>query len=382
MITKLLKNLLQLTSFLNTGADTKEALRFIYNSFHEFLPYTMIGVVLRNSIENNFSKICVCAEDKPCNYKCISFLETDTVEEVIANNKVSIMNNYDEYLKNHWNSENIKILRAEGYNSSLAVPLIVNDICFGALVFFNNEANSFNINYITIAKILANCISISIEKNILADELMFTSIIGFAKLVEARDNDTGEHLERIQDYSRIIAENLISMRKYTKLIDDNYISDIYKFSSLHDIGKVAIPDSILLKPGKLTAEEFDIMKTHTAIGANILRKSSNHLIRGGKNYWGMAIDIAQNHHERYDGTGYPNNLKGNYIPLSARIVTVADVLDALSSKRVYKEAFSISDSLNMILMQKGSAFDPDIVDALVNGTKEIIQTYNANNKSK
>lgn len=199
--------------------------------------------------------------------------------------------------------------------------------------------------------------------------------MGFVKLIEAKDNDTGEHVERIQDYCKIIAKNLMDKGKYKETIINDFIIDIYKFSPLHDIGKVAIPDSILLKPGKLTKEEFEIMKTHTTIGANILKNASEGLIKKGINFFGMAIDIAAYHHEKFDGTGYPLGIKGQDIPISARIVAVADVLDALSSKRVYKEAYNIFDSMKIVVNQKSTSFDPVVIDALIDGIKEVVNVY-------
>ncbi len=201
-------------------------------------------------------------------------------------------------------------------------------------------------------------------------------IFSLAKLAESRDEDTGEHLERMREYSRIIAEELMSWPKFAPIVDGQFVELIYLTSPLHDIGKVGIPDCILRKPGKLTPEEFEVMKQHTLIGAETLKASAQ--AYSDATFLWMAYEIAVNHHERWDGTGYPNQIRGEDIPLSARVVSVADVYDALTSKRVYKPAFSHEKSIEIILEGRGTQFDPDIVDAfmkLESRIREIALSY-------
>lgn len=385
MIADLLKKLIQLTSLLNSGADLNEALKYIYKSYEGILPYNMIGIVLANPFGSTYNQMCISDDGKECtcvykdnelsNIKCCGVLEKKVLDQLITWKKVRIIESYEEYLKSNGDSEHTKVLLKEGYKSSISIPIVANDICYGVLKFLSKKDNAFNHNHIVIAKIIANCLSLSIEKSFLIEELVLTSIMGFVKLVEARDNDTGEHVERMQNYSRIIAKSLMNMGKYKETITNDFIGDVYKFSPLHDIGKIAIPDSILLKPGKLTEEEFKVMKTHTTIGANILKNASESLSRKGKDFFKMAIDIALYHHEKFDGTGYPMGMRGSDIPISARIVAVADVLDALSSKRVYKKAYDIFDSMKIIVNQKGTSFDPIVIDALMDSVKEVVNVY-------
>ena len=198
------------------------------------------------------------------------------------------------------------------------------------------------------------------------DMLIFT----LAKLAESRDPDTGQHLERVQRYSRALAQHLASTPKYRDVIDSRYLRNIFLTSPLHDIGKVGIPDSILLKPGKLTPEEFDVMKSHTIIGANTLQEAVEH--HPDVSYLRMARDIALSHHEKFDGTGYPYRISGEEIPLSARIVAVADVYDALTTSRVYKEAFSHEQSMQIIQESTGSHFDPYLVKAFVQIEPQVL----------
>lgn len=194
-------------------------------------------------------------------------------------------------------------------------------------------------------------------------EARSATILGLAKLAEYRDEGTGTHLERIREYARILAAQLGENPKFNARIDQQYIDDIYHSSILHDIGKVGTPDALLLKPGKLTEEEFDIIKRHTSMGGNALMAIESQI--EGKSFLAMGKEIAYNHHEKWDGSGYPQGLKGEAIPLSARIIAVADVYDALTTKRFYKEAYSHGKAKSMIISLKGKHFDPEIVKAFM-----------------
>ncbi|MCK6476969.1 MAG: response regulator [Phycisphaerales bacterium] len=187
-----------------------------------------------------------------------------------------------------------------------------------------------------------------------------TLIFALAKLAESRDTDTGEHLDRIAAYCRVLAEEL---RATFSELNDETIHDLQVASSLHDIGKVGVPDNVLLKPGTLTPEERRTMQRHTTIGADALdailaRSRDDRLLR-------MARNIAACHHERWDGGGYPAGLTGDQIPIEARIVSVADVYDALTSRRVYKPPLAHDDALKILVSGRGTQFDPRIIDALV-----------------
>ncbi|MGD9236475.1 MAG: HD domain-containing phosphohydrolase [Desulfobacterales bacterium] len=194
-------------------------------------------------------------------------------------------------------------------------------------------------------------------------EARSATILGLAKLAEYRDEGTGTHLERIREYARILAVQLAKNPNFADRIDKQYIDDIYQSSILHDIGKVGTPDALLLKPGELTEDEFDIIKRHTLMGGNALKAIESQI--EGKSFLAMGKEIAYNHHEKWDGSGYPRGLKGEEIPLSARIIAVADVYDALTTKRFYKEAYSHEKAKSMIIRLKGQHFDPEIVNAFV-----------------
>lgn len=185
-------------------------------------------------------------------------------------------------------------------------------------------------------------------------------IFGLAKLADSRDPDTGDHLERICLYSTILAEAMRSDARYSNVITPSYIKLLGTCAALHDIGKVGIEDDILRKPGPLTDDERCQMKDHTLIGGECIKEISQRL--GQSNFLHMAFEIAMSHHEWWDGNGYPIGLAGEDIPLSARIVAIADVYDALSMQRVYKEAYTHEECVEMITALRGSQFDPSIID--------------------
>ena len=192
------------------------------------------------------------------------------------------------------------------------------------------------------------------------------AIVSLSTLVETRDKETGHHILRTQRYVQALAKRLRRLPKYKKILDDQVVELLYKSAPLHDIGKVGIPDRILAKSGQLSTEEFEIMKTHTIIGGQTIQKSKKML--GEKidiPYLKYAYDMAISHHEKWDGSGYPYGLSGDAIPLAGRLMAVADVYDALVSKRKYKAAFSHKSAREMILLAKGQHFDPDVVDAFI-----------------
>lgn len=194
-------------------------------------------------------------------------------------------------------------------------------------------------------------------------ESQMATIMALANLAESRDDDTGTHLLRVQAIAFRLAARLAEEPVYADIISKEFENNLYYASALHDIGKVGIADSILLKPGKLTVEEFEIMKSHTLIGARTLESVLERYKRNS--FVAMGIEVARFHHERWDGRGYPDGLRGEEIPLSARIMALVDVYDALRSDRCYKKAMSQEEAREIIVAGRGSQFAPDIVDAFL-----------------
>jgi putative two-component system response regulator len=190
------------------------------------------------------------------------------------------------------------------------------------------------------------------------------TILAMASLAETRDSDTGNHIRRTQHYVKALAQHLSSKPKFAARLTDSYIQMLFKSAPLHDIGKVGIPDRILLKPGRFEPAEFDIMKTQTTLGRDAIEHAEKQLGMH-VDFLATAKEIALSHQEKWDGSGYPQGLAGEAIPLSARLMAVADVYDALISRRVYKEGMPHEKAASIIQEGRGSHFDPDLVDAFV-----------------
>jgi putative two-component system response regulator len=216
-------------------------------------------------------------------------------------------------------------------------------------------------------------ICLKTAERILSLETREVALFALAKLAESRDSETGAHVERVQSYTRLIARELPAEVKDHHGIDDEYVRLLYQTSPLHDLGKVGIPDAILLKPGKLTPAEFTIMKTHTIVGAQTLDAALQRFPNA--RFLQMAREIAATHHEKFDGSGYPQGLIGEQIPFCGRIVALADVYDALTSRRVYKAAITHAQARIIILESRGSHFDPEIVDAFLRAEEQIIAVW-------
>lgn len=211
----------------------------------------------------------------------------------------------------------------------------------------------------------------TVEKR--TDELVVTrdiTIHALIGLLEVRNIESSNHTVRTQWIMKRLCEHLRSKPKYHEILSDEYINELFKTAPLHDIGKVGIPDSILLKPGKLTHEEFEIMKKHTTYGVTAL---SHEIVDYDAipSFVKTAIEIAGTHHEKYDGSGYPHGLSGEQIPLSGRLMAIIDVYDALMSKRVYKPAFDLETTFAMLASERGKHFDPDLLDAFLEIKNQI-----------
>ena len=202
-------------------------------------------------------------------------------------------------------------------------------------------------------------------------------ISSLANLVESKDGDTGQHVKRTSYYVEILANAIKNKEKYASICTDEYIENLVLASPLHDIGKIAISDSILCKPGKLTPEEFEIMKTHTTIGGETILKCMDGI--EDDLFLNIARDVALYHHEKWNGSGYPTGLSYEQIPLSARIMAVADVFDALTQKRCYKDAYPAEKAFEILIRDSGTHFDPDLVEAFLS-LRPVITEYLLNNK--
>ena len=304
----------------------------------------------------------------------VDFQET-SLTELLKTKKPQINNDLSSHFINHNKSGALKLILAEGMKSNMVVPLVSNDTVFGFLFFSSKEKYYFIEDHLRIVEKFSYEISGFINRAYLTKVILSKITASFAELVDRKDNETGGHIIRMVSYSVIIAQKLEEMKDHNYPVDKKMVLDIKRNAATHDIGKVGIPDAILKKPGKLTPEEWEIMKTHAAIGGDIFASLRKDMTMFDQDFYQVAEEITRYHHEKFDGTGYPYGLVGQDIPLVARIVTVADVFDALTSKRVYKNAFSFEKAVEIIHESSGSQFDPKVIEAFDLAIDEIYHVY-------
>lgn len=262
--------------------------------------------------------------------------------------------------------------RKHGMSDRLGV-LLRDDADEGWIVAFAGSSRTGPQDVVEpLLRATATLLCAQLERTLCSDALVVAAIEGLAKLAESRDPDTGDHLLRMSRYSALIAEGLACDPAFAGLIDARWIEDLERFAPMHDIGKVGIADRILLKPGRLTDEERVEMSLHPVIGAQVLRRCEAPMAARGRQVFQLGIEIAESHHERWDGGGYPHGLGGAAIPLSARIVALADVFDALTSRRPYKEAWPVDRALDTIRAESGRQFDPAVVAAFERAMPQVL----------
>lgn len=381
LVTNVYREQLFLEEIKNIAANEyvlDNVLEKIFTKLNAFVRVDRIGVAFID-----YEKGRIVAETAKINYGNVLLgpgfevcMNQTSLTEIITNKKSIFSNDLIEELnsKKHKN-RSLKMIVDEGIKSNMIIPLIIESKVFGFLFFSSFEKGSYNKRSLRIGENIAYSIASIIDQTYLTKQMLNNITLTFANLVEKKDLETGNHINRMTKYSKVIAEGLISHEKDHYRVNSSFIYDIQLYAPLHDIGKVGIPDDILNKPGKLTSEEWLIMKEHANIGANILADLKDSLQIFGKQFYQMAIDVTRHHHEKWDGTGYPYGLKGEKIPLSARIVAIADVFDALSSRRSYKEPISFYDAVEIIKDGSGSHFDPALVSVFIDCLPKIKGIY-------
>mgnify|MGYP001764793519 CR=1 FL=1 len=268
----------------------------------------------------------------------------------------------------------VGMLRHAGFESAMLLPTQGSG-GVALLVFASRARGAYASEHTELIENVAGQLTHALDKTVFMEGLVVSAVQGLAKLAESRDPETGDHLARMALYAALIAEELGRVGPYQEQITAAYVRSIHQFAPMHDIGKVGLGDSILRKPGALSEAERLDMQRHPGIGAEVLRRCEAQVNGLGYSIFRMAIEIAEGHHERFDGAGYPRGLAGDSIPLAARIVSVADVFDALTSKRPYKEAWPVEKALAMLEAEAGSQFDPDVVAAFRRALPQVLEVY-------
>jgi len=297
----------------------------------------------------------------------------------LINNPHGIINNDVPFVAaRHPNSLSLDLINREGIGSNMIIPLVSNNVVFGFIFVSSLNKGHFTDEHLRLSSKIVYEIGGPLNRSYLLKVVLAKMTTTFAKLVDRKDNETGDHLLRMVKYSTIIAEGVRKLNLLSHPMDKKTILEIERHASVHDIGKVGIPDDILKKPGKLTSEEWEIMKTHVTIGGEIFSELRSDFGMFDQDFYKVAEQIVKFHHEKFDGSGYPYKLRGQEIPLVARIVALADVFDALTSERVYKKAYSFEKALDIIDDSSGHHFDPVIVSAFMNEIDAIMEVYNKN----
>ena len=378
----------EIISMLNQGKSTEEIFESLNTTLQKIIPYKSLALMIINvNTEEVTPRLIVSQSESLINPNSVFLIDDIVLKNISANKSVLSIDDINLSRDSYPGSEMIRSFMHSGVRSLIVLPLIMKDAVRGFLLFTSDKVGSFITGHISFLESIGGQISFSIERAELIEKIeqhtknlehtidirtkeilktQKTTIFALSKIAETRDRTTGDHLERIRSYCVLLAQIL----KYTgsEEITNQYIRDLYDSSILHDIGKVGIPDEILLKNEILTNEETAIMERHTTIGYEALKSASQNL--GRDSFLNMALDITLYHHERWDGSGYTQGLKEREIPLSARIVAIADVYDALTTKRPYKNAYSHEESL-AIMNKESSKFDPQLFKIFMDNAHEF-----------
>lgn len=362
---------------LNKHIPLKDKLISAHRVIKKSLPFIARVAIAIYDPETRVLKTFVhsSGEDNPLeNYQAL-IDDAPSLKQVLAKGQPRVINNLLTF-ENSSKEHNRRLGRA-GYAASYTMP-IFNSGDFLGFIFFNSfETDVFEEQALSQLDIFGHLVSLMIINELSNIQTLAAALKTSGRMTHFRDPETGSHLDRMSRYSHLIARTLAD--KYR--LEDAYIEHVFMFSPLHDIGKIGIPDDILMKPGKLDEEEMEIMKTHTIKGREIIDEILHNFGLDGVDYVNILRNIAEYHHESVNGTGYPSGKKGRDIPLEARIVAVADIFDALTSKRAYKNAWSNEAALATLKQLAGEKLDQDCVNALIDNLsaiEEIQQRFNEN----
>ncbi|MDH5601735.1 MAG: HD domain-containing protein, partial [Gammaproteobacteria bacterium] len=361
-----INSLFGLTDRIYQATSLDEIIRFIYEEFNDLLPIDWVAML---SIDVSQQKMVVghiySEKEQLLNEGDSVSIYHPVIQEVFNENKVISFDYLPEELKKYNDEDGFFInLSRMNLNSMIVYPLSISGDERALLVFATHSKNAYHFSHRELLGNITSQVSHAFERTIGMESLVISAVEGLAKLAESRDPETGDHLVRMSLYSYILASELYKSGAYDGELKSSYARHVFHFAPMHDIGKVGIEDDILLKPGKLSDDEWIEMKKHPVIGADVLRRCERQVNKAGYSMFNIGIEIAEGHHEKFDGSGYPYQRKGTEIPLSARIVALADVFDALTSRRPYKEAWPVDKALKLIADESGKHFDPVVVAAL------------------
>lgn len=362
---------------LNERASLKGKLIAAHQSICEIFPFIARIAITIYDPETNILKTYLhsSGEDHPLdNYQSI-LDDAPSLKAILEEGLPRVINNMLTFEEGQ--HEHTTRIGRQGYAASYTLPMFNEGKFFGFMFFNANEKDVFTENVLRQIDIYSHMISLMVINELASIKILAAAVKTTGRITHVRDPETGSHLDRMSRYSRLIATVLAE--KYN--LDDTYIEHIFMFSPLHDIGKIGIPDNILLKPGELDKDERAIMNTHSLKGREMIDELLENFGFENVDYMAVLRNIAEFHHEAINGSGYPSGIKGEDIPLEARIVAVADIFDALTSKRPYKEAWDNDKAIATLKNMMGEKLDEDCVNALIDNmdkVEEIQQQFGEN----
>lgn len=356
-------------AFLHNEGSLKEKIVSAHKKAQEKFPFlARIAVTLYDS-ETSLLKTYLhsSGEDNPIEHYQTPIDNAPSLKHILEEERPRVINNKLTFEDD--SNQHTQRIGRQGYAASYTLPMFNNGVFFGFLFFNSYEKDVFTEATLNELDLYAHIISLMIINETSSVNTLTAALKTTGHITHLRDPETGSHLDRMSRYSRLIATALAE--KYQ--LDDDYIEHVFMFSPLHDIGKIAIPDEILLKKSRLTHDEMEIMKTHTTDGLKMIDDLLANFGLDNISHTNILRNIALSHHEKINGTGYPEQKIGEDIPLEARIVAVADIFDALTSKRSYKEAWDNQEAFTLLQKLSSEELDAACVNALIENENEILE---------
>ncbi|MGB5397788.1 MAG: HD domain-containing phosphohydrolase [Gammaproteobacteria bacterium] len=347
----------------------KEKLIAAHQSMREIFPFISRIAITIYDPETNILKTYLhsSGEDHPLdNYQAI-LDDAPSLKAILDAGLPRVINNMLTFEEGQ--HEHTTRIGRQGYAASYTLPIFNEGVFFGFMFFNANEKDVFTEDVLRQVDIYSHMISLMVINELASIKTLTAAVKTTGRITHIRDPETGSHLDRMSRFSRLIASTLADKYK----LDDAYIEHIFMFSPLHDIGKIGIPDNILLKPGELNKAERSVMNTHALKGREMIEELLENFGFENVDYMTVLRNIAEFHHEAINGSGYPSGIKGDDIPLEARIVAVADVFDALTSKRPYKEAWGNDEAIATLKTMVGEKLDEDCVNALIDNMDKVLE---------
>jgi HD-GYP domain-containing protein (c-di-GMP phosphodiesterase class II) len=352
---------------LNKNIPLSQKLSFIHDVLRKQVPSVDRVSVAVYDPKTDLLKTFIHSSDDTdplSNYQAL-LGEVESLKEIAHSGKARVVNDLAALYRG--NNEHTRKITQQGYGSSFTLPMYLNGVFFGFVFFNSYERNAFSGGALSSLELYGHLISLTVINELTIIHTMLAAVRTARDMTAHRDVETGAHLDRMSRYARFIAKELAPKYGFT----DEYIEHLFLFAPLHDIGKISIPDSILHKQGPLTPEESEIMKRHTQKGREIIDSMLSEFGLNSLPYVEVLRNITEYHHEKIDASGYPHGLRDGAIPIEARIIAVADMFDALTSRRPYKHAWTNNEAFSLLRALGGTKLDTDCINALINQAAKV-----------